>query len=563
MIGRILTCGGVFLISRNRINLVILLITISFVLMLGRLGYFQIAQKDELIQQVTQQREMDTPLKALRGTIYDRNMIPFTEREDEFYIIATPDLFQDEIEVVTKLSQFTGYSVAYIQDKLTQQKTVIFDVKNGTSKGVLEKELNDSGIQVVELKKRYDEKSLARHVIGYINRIDGSGSAGIEKAFNHYLDTQKIQAISTIGDAVKRSIPGLGYKITNDFTSEEILGVRLTLDYHIQSIVEEVLDEQMRSGAVIVTDVNNGDILALASRPNYLQDHIRYYMDSEGTELLNKAFCAYDVGSAFKIVVSAAALEKNIVELEHMFHCTGKIEVDGKDFTCHRLEGHGEINLMQGFAYSCNPIFIDIGLKLGYDSIIHMAKRFGFGMPIELYQGQEQQAGNLPEKQYVSPREIANSSIGQGEILATPLQVVDMVTTIANNGVRKKLNLIDGIVDHRGNMIESIRNQDSTNVIDVDIAKKIRRMMEEVTISGTGTVAMLEEYGGAGAKTGSAETGWMVDGKTKVHAWFVGYFPAHQPKYAMTVFVEDGRQGGSAAGPIFRDVAERVMKLRY
>lgn len=551
------------MIYHNRLRFITVFFTILFLCMFVRLLYFQVIQKDFLTQQAARQRAIDTTLKVTRGNIYDRNMIPFTDREDKYYVVVIPNLFKDFVQVSQDLSKYTGYSTQQIKEILGEKKPVTFIIDNYSEEEITEK-LNYPGVKIISLSKRYGNSSLARHVIGYINDVDQSGYSGIEKAFNQYLATQKSQSIGMVGDAFKRSIPGLGYRVVNCFGSNDNTGVRLTLDYHIQSIVEKVADSQMKSGAVVVTDVQTGDILALASRPNYLQDDIKQYIESQESELVNKAFSAYDAGSIFKIVVAAAALEQQTIEMETPFTCTGRIDVDGKEFKCYKEDGHGEINFIKGFAYSCNPLFIDTGLKLGYKSIIDMAKRFGFGSPIHLFDGLEQQSGNVPDKKYVSPREIANISIGQGEILVTPIQVADMVTTIANNGIRKKLNIVDAIVTDDGNVVKQLRREDDTPVISADIAKKIQKMMEEVTASGTGTNARIEEYGGAAGKTGSAETGWKTeDGQTKVHAWFTGYFPITKPKYAMVVFVENGRQGGKAAAPIFKEIAEEILKLNY
>ncbi|MDK2798445.1 MAG: penicillin-binding protein 2 [Clostridiales bacterium] len=554
--------GGALLIYASRLKFLTIFFTILFLGLVGKLLYLQVMKNDILSQQVTQQRAIETPLKDIRGNIYDRNMIPFTDREDKFYVIVIPNLIKDAAQVYENLSNFTGYTIQQIKETLNENRPVTFVIDN-YSEEEISNYLNQPGIKMIRLSKRYGHQSLARHIIGYVNGTDQLGYSGIEKAFNQYLDINKKMSIGMIGDAVKRSITGLGYRVVNCFNNDDHSAVRLTLDYHIQDIIEEIIDKRMESGAVILTDIKTGDILGLASRPNYSQNQIERYLGSKGSELVNKAFSAYDAGSVFKIVVSAAAFEKNIAYLDMPFNCTGYIEVDGKKFTCHKEEGHGEMSFIQGFAYSCNPLFIDTGLKLGYQSIISMAERFGFGSTVSLFDGLEQQSGNIPNKKYVSPREIANISIGQGEILVTPIQVVDMVTTIANNGVRKKLNIVDAIVNDNGNVIKQLRYEDDTRIISEEIAKKIQKMMEEVTISGTGQNARLEEYGGAAGKTGSAETGWMVNGKTKVHAWFVGYFPVTNPKYAMVVFVEDGRQGGAAAAPIFREIAENVLELNY
>ncbi|NLY44057.1 MAG: peptidoglycan glycosyltransferase [Clostridiaceae bacterium] len=549
------------MISPNRLRFLVIAIIFLFLCLLGRFYYLQVVEADTLTRQVTRQRALDTTLKYTRGYIYDRNMIPFTDREDRYYIIVIPGLIKDGEKVIGGLSGFTGYSREEIEETFREQVPVTYIVENYLEQEIREV-LDDPSIKIIPLSKRYGKESLARHIIGYVNEADQTGFSGIEKAFDSYLNERKPQSIGMVGDAIKRSIPGLGYRVINCFSNNEGEAVRLTLDYHIQSIVEKVMDKRMGQGAVIVTDVKSGDILALASRPNYDQEHVEQYIDSDGSELVNRVFSPYDAGSIFKIVVAAAALEKNTVSLDTPFTCTGYIDVDDMAFMCHKSDGHGELSFMEGFANSCNPVFIDTGLKVGYKSIIEMAKRFGFGSSLYLFDGLIQEKGNIPDKKYVSARETANISIGQGEILVTPIQVADMVTTIANNGVRKKLNLVDAIVMDDGSIVKDMRIKGETRIISAEVAKKIQRMMEEVTLSGTGANVRMEHYGGVAGKTGSAETGWVMEnGSTKVHAWFAGYFPIKDPKYAMVVFVENGRQGGSAAAPVFRDIAEEIMKL--
>ncbi len=545
--------------------MLVIIITILIFTIIGRLANLQIVQYEELAQQAVKQRAVETTLKEFRGNIYDRNMIPFTDTEDRIYIIVIPNLFKTFDEISTLISEFTGYKKSQVIEILEERKPVTFMIDDYKQKDV-EVRFQYPGVKILSSSKRYGNHSLARHVIGYISDKDQIGYAGIEKAFNEELRIQESQSIAMIGDAMKQLIPGLGYRVTNTYnntSNTSNTGIKLTLDYHIQKIVEDVMDKNISEGAVIVTDIATGDILALASRPNYSQSNIENHIQSAGSELVNKAFSAYDLGSIFKIIVTAAALETRTVTPQTLFNCTGQIMVEGKEFKCSVKEknGHGEIDFIQAFAYSCNASFIDIGLKLGYKPIVNMARRFGFGADVDLSVDLAQKQGYIPNHTYVSSREIANISIGQGEILVTPLQVVDMITTIANDGVRKRLNIVKAVVSDSGDVMREIYQKDDTKIINADIAKEIQKMMHQVTISGTGHRANMEEYGGIAGKTGSAETGWAVEGETKVHAWFAGYFPVENPQYAMVVFVENGRWGGTAAAPVFKDMAEKIIQL--
>ncbi len=546
---------------QKRLNFFILVVTMLFVVLSVRILYFQTLKREDFTYQVVRQRAIDTTIKIVRGNIYDRNMIPFTNVEEKVHVIVVPNLIKDIGKTIEILSALTEVDKDELKSKLEVKTPLSFVVDDMNIKDI-ESTNTNPGIKVFKLNKRYGEKSFARHLIGYVNAKDQSGVSGLEKIFNKQLSMDKYQNIAMIGDAVKRFIPGLGYRVTNYMSESQYNGVKLTIDFHIQRIIEEMMDKEIEDGAVVLSDVLTGDILGIASRPNYSQNKIEEHLKSKGSELVNKAFNAYDIGSVFKIVVAAAALEGKVVSTDDMFHCTGFIEVDGMSFGCFsKQNGHGDINFSQAFAQSCNSAFIDVGLKTGYEAIINMAQKFGLGSRVKILDGLEQQSGHMPIKKYVSLREVSNISIGQGEILVTPVQVVDIITTIANQGVRKKINIADAVVSDAGDAIETIKGDASTRVISANTAREIKKMMNEVTITGTGIKANLDEFGGAGGKTGSAETGWIIDGEAKVHAWFAGYFPADNPRYAMVVFKENGRQGGSAAAPVFRKIAEAVIKL--
>ena len=535
-------------------------------MLIYRLYNLQIVEEGYLARQVIQQRSIDTTLKIVRGGIYDKRMIPFTDTEDSYHVIIIPEVLKDKIDTAQKLSPITGYSAKDITDILNKNKPVVFVIKEKFKYYLNNNLSQQDGVSIINSTNRHGENSIARHVIGYINDSEQLGVFGIEKAFNNVLHMQKTQNIGVIGNALKQSIPGLGYRVSEHTNDNNGLGVKLTLDFHIQRIVEKVMDNRVNKGAVIVTDVDSGDIVALSSRPNYSQNNIDRYLDNEGSELINRAFMSYDIGSIFKIIVAAAALEKEVINPYDKFNCRGYVDVEGKKFNCsvNNGEGHGEIDFVEAFAHSCNTFFIDTGLKVGYHSIIAMSKRFGIGAEILLFAGLEQHLGHIPMKDYVSLRETANTSIGQGEILVSPIQVVDMITAIANHGIRKRLNIVDSIIyEEDGSIKEKISEKQETVIIDKMTAIQIQNMMEQVTLVGTGKNANLDRYGGAAGKTGSAETGWTENGETKVHAWFAGYFPVYNPKYAIVVFIENGRWGGATAAPLFREIAEEIIGLNY
>jgi len=256
------------------------------------------------------------------------------------------------------------------------------------------------------------------------------------------------------------------------------------------------------------------------------------------------------------------ALEKNLVNPFEKINCPGYTSIGELEFKCSAFEegGHGELDIYGAYAHSCNTFFIEMGKRAGGAAIIEKAKAFGYGS-ITGINPYEEQPGILPDSKEIYPTDIGNISIGQGKILVTPLQVADMTNTIANNGVRKRPYSVKALLDDKGNMVRSEYNGVQERVVSPFVAMEIRKMMERVVDEGTGKKAALPEWGGTAGKTSSAQTGQKSGGEEIVHAWFTGYVPRIDPRYVITVMVENGKSGGEVAAPIFRDIAREVMGL--
>lgn len=384
------------------------------------------------------------------------------------------------------------------------------------------------------------------HLIGY---SWNGGAYGIKNTLKElsFVEEQNIFEITDVnGKTVSYAKKG------NDYS-----GVMLTVNYHIQKIVEEVMDSCELTGAVVVVDTDTGGISAMASRPDFQNSNVEQYFKSDNGELINRATSQYNLGSIFKIVTAASALQTSF-SYEYMYNCTGKINIDGRDFLCNKEDGHGIITFNQGMAHSCNCLFYDFGIKLGYSNIKKYALDFGFGEQVLKINGYDESRGNLPSD-VLSNQGLANVAIGQGEILATPVQVADMMCTIANDGIRKQLMLIGGIVDKNGN-VAKIQPTETGRIISVDTARNIKQMLFEAVQYGTGVSAKPNNSSAVG-KTGTAETGWTRNGETMTHGWFAGYFPAEKPRYVCVVLAENGGYGSDSASPVFKEIAKKILDL--
>lgn len=532
-----------------------------FMALAARIFYYQVCIGKTLSSAASAQRITNADLERPRGDILDRSGIPLTDRTKKYTAVLKPLYLKnspDELSKICEVLELDFYKMK--REVEMKREPILFETTSEKKDLILSMSMN--GVSFITSLKRYDNTSVARHIVGYLNRADQVGQTGIEKHYEDILKYNKQNTIGVVTDAKNNLVQGLGYRLVKPGSDEGKLNIKLTLDYHIQKIVEDVMNKNNITGAVVVEEVHSGDIAAIASKPDFDQNEVEKHLQSPQNDLFNRAVASYNLGSIFKII-DVALLFSLGEDAEEKYYCHGFIKVGDKEFKCSSYNegGHGLVDLNTAFAKSCNPYFINMGIKMGYKNIINMAQSFGMGSFTGVKdQGINESRGNLPAvSRYYSYGDIANISIGQGEIMATPLQVADIVATVANGGIKNRINIVDSVTDSDGNIVRNLRNKQGERIISKEVAERIKRLMEEVTVSGTGIEANMEEYGGAGGKTGSAETGH----KGIVHAWFAGYFPQKDPRYSVAVFVENGQYGGKTAAPVFAEIAREMVKKGY
>ncbi len=541
---------------KSRIFAFKVLSTIVFFALIGRLYFIQIYNSEELKLESLKQRSIEVSLNSNRGPIYDRNLIPLTNREKTKTIVGQRDAIvnnKDLLETIRKntaLSYWELYEVLNSNNKIIQIP-LIRDIELP----------NINNIFVIDKINRYSEDNLLSHVIGYINRAENRGEAGIEKVYDEFLKNTDKESLFIEYDKNRSLILGGSYYVDSSTKPEEPSGVKLTIDYRIQKIVENILDEVNEKGAVVVADMESGEILALASRPSFNQKNIEDYLNRKDMSLYNKAIqVSYPPGSIFKIVVSLAALEENLDFLNRDYYCNGYEKINNVVIKCNNSNGHGKIDLREGFAKSCNSIFIQIGKEIGAKKIIEMAQKLGFGQKMNIGLLEEVE-GSLPEGEELLGPAIGNISIGQGKIQATPLQITNMMLIIGNDGVKKDMNIVQGITTKDGRMIKPYNKEEDRRVISKESAKIVQELLKEVINTGTASSIDLDDIGGGAGKTGSAEG--ILRGEPIIHGWFAGFFPREKPKFAITVLVEEASSGSKSAAPIFERICKEIFSEFY
>jgi penicillin-binding protein 2 len=448
------------------------------------------------------------------GNIYDRNFVSFTNNESVYSaVISSPE-----------------------------KKPVITEVSSPEA----------DGIYVFETKKRYSENT-ASHIIGYNS---GETSTGIEKAYESFLKNQSASGrISFPSNAKGQILDGLDFDVILPAPIKS--GVILTLDKNISEIVQEAARANaLTKGAVVIMNMD-GDIIAAESFPNFDRDNIEAYTNAPDSPLFNRAFAPSAVGSVFKLTAAAEALEEGITP-EYTYNCKGYIDVKGVRFNCHSWAGHGVIDIREAIVYSCNPFFIALGNDISLTKYLSSLKAYGFGKNSTLAPGLSSSSGNLPTaKELLVPAERANLSFGQGKLTATPLQICRFTVAIANGGLLPSPRLVIGLTDDIDEAEVKPNPVSPVRVMSEDTSKFLTSSMVD-TINTSVRTAIPSNVTAAG-KTSTAQTGHFKTGGAEiVQVWFTGFFPADNPKYAVTVLCEDGVSGTLTAAPVFKEIAEKI-----
>ncbi len=534
-----------------RLQVIFGVVMVLLSLCIYRIFVIQILDGRNYKKMAEEQHQYKINHMSSRGTIYDRNMVPLTNVDDTVLLFVDNQISYDE-----NMNDILSFAEegSDILGTIGGTRYKILKVSN-TDREAMSNIFNNCPAYPFQVYNRYYEKQPAAHIIGYVNQWDNSGATGLEKSFEDLLNVSQPKIYAMV-DGANNIIPGLGIRVEGSNKNGWIV---TTLDIDLQNEVEKILESYDMRGSVVVLDTKNGDVLACANYPSYNPNNISEYLKSENEEFFNRAVqVGYPPGSIYKIIVAAAALESGATDEEEYFDCIGYEEINGIRIRCSSYEkgGHGRLSLMESFSKSCNSAFIQLGIKTGSDKILEMSKEFGLGektgIPIE-----EEYEGNLPERGEVKGAGIGNLSVGQGELLITPLQAARATAIIANDGIDKGIRLVEKIGKPNGE-IERLFGTQYERVISRTTAAIITEMMEETVRSGTANNLGRIFLWDAAGKTGSAQS--IYNNKEVVHGWFTGFLPAESPRYVITVFAEDGKSGRQSATPVFKDIAEYLYK---
>lgn len=423
----------------------------------------------------------------------------------------------------------------------------------------LDTEVNNEDVDIFNIPIRYSDEQIAPHIIGYTR--DNIGVAGLELAYDDFLRSNSSQiSIEYSADGIRQL--KLGDNKTLIEQKQVKAGVVTTLDKDIQKLAEKVAKENAIKGAIVIMDPYTGEIKAMVSMPDFSPLSLEKSVnDDENYPLVNRALSGYNLGSIFKLATAAAALEQGIdTSLE--YECKGYVDVKGQIMNCHKLDGHGVLDMEGAIVNSCNTYFIELASKIEDKALLSTASALSYGKSLNLATGMRSVNGYLQNiGELYNPAEKANLSFGQGMLLATPIQVAQMTSAFVNDGRTPRAFLVKGL-SYDGKTIESEETIPAfTNAISKGAAKKIRDFMIK-TVEDESNDKFHPAKATAGGKTATAQTGkYDKDDKEILHGWLTGFTPAKDPKYVITILVEGGGYGSSSAGPAFAEICDKLYEI--
>lgn len=479
-------------------------------------------------------------VSRLRGTIYDCNMIPLTNTSSKIVAAISPT----PNAVLALTTELGADNVQQELEQLKIKKPVVCNVKTP---------INSSGVATATVYDYHSDKLSACHLIGYTDST-GHGVCGLESAYDNLLYSDSYVTAVFTTDAKGNVLEGVEPYFINDLSIIHS-GVVTTLDINIQNIVEQFA-QYMNSGCVVVSEVSSGKIRAMASVPTFDINDISSSLNVSNSPMLNKALCCYNIGSVFKPCVAASAVESG--EGNCIFNCTGSMIVADRVFKCHKLSGHGNMDLQAALAQSCNCFFYNLSIKLGGEKIYKLISSLSIDSKIRIAENLYTNLGTIPQRNTLNNEgNIVNSSIGQGVLMSSPVAMLNLYNAIAGDGCYYLPSVVEKTI--KNGVENQIDSNAKTRVMKADTATVLREYLKSVLTEGTGVDAM-PNFTTAAGKTATAQTGRYYDDGTEItNSWFCGFFPADSPKYVVIVMSDDKLNVSTAS--IFSKIADEITVL--
>lgn len=558
----------------NKKKMLVVFICASAVIfgLVGRLIYLMVFDAEYYQKKAEALHEREREIKAARGEIIDANGTVLAANRTVCTISVIHSQITDEEKVIQALTDALEMDEKEVREKVekvSSRERIRSNVDKATGDKIREMELD--GVKVDEdFKRYYPYDELASRVLGFTGG-DNQGIIGLEVMYEKYLKGTN-GTILTTTDARGVELDGVA-----EDRIEPVPGhtLQLSMDYNLQmyaqQMAEKVMEEkQADKVAILLMNPQNGEILAMVNVPEFnLNDPFTLpggnedLNDEEKQEALNQMWrngCindTYEPGSTFKIITASACLEEGVVSLKDNFSCPGYRVVEDRRIRCHKVGGHGAETFVEGIQNSCNPVFIDIGLRLGVDNFCKYFRQFGLlektgvDLPGE--------AGTIMHKQEnIGTVELATISFGQS-FQVTPIQLAATVSSLVNGGTRVTPHFGVRVLDEEGKSVKEFSYNSGKRIVSRDTSETMQKLLEGVVSEGSGKNAYVEGYH-IGGKTATSQT--LPRSANKYISSFVGFAPADDPQILGMCVIYNPQgiyYGGTIAAPVIGDVFEKIF----
>lgn len=558
--------------NRKKILIVFACVMMVLCILAGRLVYLMIFCSQYYGQQAEDLHERERDIKAARGKILDANGTVLATNRTVCTISVIHSQIEDPEEIIRVLVKELGMEEEEVRkrvEKVSSIERVKANVDKETGDRIREYKL--PGVKVDEDYKRYyPYDSLASKVLGFTGG-DNQGIIGLEVKYEDYLKGTNGK-ILTLTDARGVEIENAGERRQEPLDGYNL---RISLDYNIQMYCEQAAKQVMEqksaeSVSVLVMNPQNGEIMAMVNVPEFNLNEPFVLIQTPSAEttentqdLLNKMWrnqCindTYEPGSIFKVITASAALEEGVVTVNDNFFCPGYKMVEDRKIRCAKVAGHGAEDFTHGIMNSCNPVFIEVGLRLGVDNFYKYFKQFGLlnktgiDLPGEA-------VTIMHKKENVGPVELATISFGQS-FQVTPIQLAATVSSLINGGKRVTPHFGLDIRDDQGNVVETFRYDDGERILSEETSATMRTLLEKVVSEGGGQKAYIEGYS-IGGKTATSQT--LPRSAHRYISSFMGFAPAENPQVLTMVIINNPQgvyYGGTIAAPVVKDIYSNIL----
>lgn len=564
-------------------QILIAVIMTFFVLLFLRLVQLQISEKNGYAEMAAQNAAKTVPERAPRGVIYDRNGKVLIESRPIFSVQVLPTALtnaskEERERILGALGALLGEKIDF---KFTASEPIIIkdNIPFETAIRIEERKRELDGVVVTSQPVRlYKYGAAAAHILGYVGEIQAEELERMKNEGYRMRDIIGKDGVERIYDKQVRGVDG-GKKIEVDVHGtptrmlenlEPVPGgdMKLTIDLDLQIAAEKALGN--KEGAVVILDPRSGEVLAMASYPNYdpniFTDPLERSKWKELTDrrhpFINRALAIYPSGSVFKVVTLAAALGEGKTTPKELIFCPGYYRLNNRIAKCWRASGHGSVSPIEGLVWSCDVMFYELGRRLGPDLIAKYAQKFGLGSRTNIDLPQEKK-GTVPTKEWKEKNlkepwyegDSINYGIGQGFLQVTPLQMASVYAGIASGKILKPF-IVSEIRDRSGSLIYQGKREEVGDVpLSAENLALMRNALRDVVKRATGIAARVPGIPAAG-KTGTAEN------PGKAHAWFVCYAPYDDPELVIAAFVAHGEHGDRASAYVARDILKWYKQYR-